>query len=135
MFFSLFSSSPHFNVHTNTGLIVAGALFLLAQFTIYIIWKTVQKRSKKERYLYQHESATAATAVNFGTPSMVYGQAAGSHCGGVTVATHSGPSNASDTLGKLYDSGMTGRYGQQYWGWCWIGGWETLKAFHTFNYA
>uniref|UniRef100_A0A0K8UC22 Cuticlin-1 n=1 Tax=Bactrocera latifrons TaxID=174628 RepID=A0A0K8UC22_BACLA len=94
------------------GLIVAGALFLLAQFTIFIIWKTVQKRSKKERYLYQHESAAAA--VNYGAPTMVYGQANGSHCGGVTVASHSGSSNASDTLGKLYDSGMTGRYGQQY---------------------
>ncbi|XP_050340326.1 uncharacterized protein LOC126766615 [Bactrocera neohumeralis] len=94
------------------GLIVAGALFLLAQFTIFIIWKTVQKRSKKERYLYQHESAAAA--VNYGAPTMVYGQASGSHCGGVTVASHSGSSNASDTLGKLYDSGMTGRYGQQY---------------------
>lgn len=91
---------------------MAGALFLLAQFTIFIIWKTVQKRSKKERYLYQHESATAA--VNYGAPTMVYGQAGGSHCGGVTVASHSGSSNASDTLGKLYDSGMTGRYGQQY---------------------
>ncbi|XP_054084342.1 uncharacterized protein LOC105211859 [Zeugodacus cucurbitae] len=97
------------------GLIVAGALFLLAQFTIYIIWKTVQKRSKKERYLYQHDSAAAAAvAANYGAPTMVYGQAAGSHCGGVTVASHSGASNASDTLGKLYDSGMTGRYGQQY---------------------
>ncbi|XP_053952960.1 uncharacterized protein LOC128859866 [Anastrepha ludens] len=95
------------------GLIVAGALFLLAQFTIYIIWKTVQKRSKKERYLYQHDSA-AAGAVNYGAQPMAYGQAAVGHCGGVTVASHSGSSNASDTLGKLYDSGMTGRYGQQY---------------------
>ncbi|XP_067616785.1 uncharacterized protein [Eurosta solidaginis] len=94
------------------GVIVASALFLLAQFTIYIIWKTVQKRTKKERYLYQHDAATVST---YGASPMVYGKAPTKHCGGVTVAAHSVvSSNANDTLGKLYDSGMTGRYGQQY---------------------
>ncbi|XP_037949968.1 uncharacterized protein LOC119681385 [Teleopsis dalmanni] len=80
------------------GLVIAGALFLLAQLTVIAIWKTVQKRNKKERYLYQHEPAPS---VSYGAPTaMVYGQA---HVG-----------TASDTLGKLYESGMTGRYGQQF---------------------
>ncbi|XP_055850197.1 uncharacterized protein LOC129914815 [Episyrphus balteatus] len=80
------------------GLIIASAMFLLAQLTVIAIWKKVQKRNKKETYLYNHHQAHPNTPSNF-APNMVYGQPCGS---------------PSDTLGKLYDSGMSGRYGQQF---------------------
>ncbi|XP_037808095.1 uncharacterized protein LOC119601322 [Lucilia sericata] len=89
------------------GLIIAGAVFLLAQLSVFAIWKTVQNRSKKERYLYHQDSAPSS--VNYGAPpTMVYGSSHHNHGG------HQQQPTASDTLGKLYDSGMTGRYGQQY---------------------
>ncbi|XP_005177489.2 uncharacterized protein LOC101896863 [Musca domestica] len=86
------------------GLIIAGAAFLLAQLSVIVIWKTVQKRSKKERYLYQQDSAPSS--VNYGAPTMVYGASHLQHS--------SSQGKAGDTLGKLYDSGISGRYGQQY---------------------
>lgn len=89
------------------GLVVAGAVFLLAQLCVVVIWKTVQKRSKKERYLYQQDSAPSS--VNYGAPTMVYGASHLQH-----NSSHGQQGKASDTLGKLYDSGMSGRYGQQY---------------------
>ncbi|XP_068153531.1 uncharacterized protein nyo [Drosophila tropicalis] len=89
------------------GLIFAGALFLLAQLSIFGIWKTVQRRTRKERYLYHHDPTPTIT---YGAPTMLYGppppppsSAASSHMG-----------SAKDTLSKLYDSGINGRYGQQY---------------------
>ncbi|KAM7364243.1 uncharacterized protein ACRADG_000814 [Cochliomyia hominivorax] len=91
------------------GLIVAGAVFLLAQLSVFAIWKTVQNRSKKERYLYHSDSAPSS--VNYGAPpTMVY--SGGAHHNHSAHPQQQG--SASDTLGKLYDSGMTGRYGQQY---------------------
>lgn len=103
--FHFLTLQPHFIL---SGLVIACALFLLAQLTVIGIWKTVQKRNKKERYLYQHEAAVAAappppSAVNYAASNMVYGS-----------AQHGSGNAAADTLGKLYDSGMTGRYGQQY---------------------
>ncbi|EDW83725.1 uncharacterized protein Dwil_GK13524 [Drosophila willistoni] len=89
------------------GLVFAGALFLLAQLSIFGIWKTVQRRTRKERYLYHHDPTPTIT---YGAPTMLYGppppppsSAASSHMG-----------SAKDTLSKLYDSGINGRYGQQY---------------------
>ncbi|XP_075148055.1 uncharacterized protein LOC142221994 [Haematobia irritans] len=115
---ALNSSEEHEKIFTGTteesftclngyGLIIAGAVFLLAQLSVFVIWKTVQKRSKKERYLYQQDSAPSS--VNYGAPTMVYGNAHLQHS-----SSHGQQGKASDTLGKLYDSGMSGRYGQQY---------------------
>lgn len=68
----------------------------------------MQKRSKKERYLYHQDSSPSS--VNYGAPpTMMYG--GGSHH---NHSGHQQTGNASDTLGKLYESGITGRYGQQF---------------------
>ncbi|XP_017144978.1 uncharacterized protein LOC108157435 [Drosophila miranda] len=90
------------------GLIMAGALFLLAQLSIFGIWKTVQRRTHKERYLYQHEPTPTIT---YGAPTILYGPPPPSSAS--SAASHMGHS-AKDTLSKLYDSGINGRYGQQY---------------------
>ncbi|XP_059218866.1 uncharacterized protein LOC106085376 [Stomoxys calcitrans] len=115
---ALNSSEEHEKIFTGTteesftclngyGLIIAGAVFLLAQLSVFVIWKTVQKRSKKERYLYQQDSAPSS--VNYGAPTMVYGASHLQHS-----SSHVQQGKASDTLGKLYDSGMSGRYGQNF---------------------
>ncbi|KAH8407238.1 hypothetical protein KR222_010952 [Zaprionus bogoriensis] len=88
------------------GLIFAGSLFLLAQLSIFGIWKTVQRRTRKERYLYQQEPTPTIT---YGAPTMLYGPPPSTAS---AAASHA--SSAQDTLSKLYDSGMNGRYGQQY---------------------
>ncbi|EDW16482.1 uncharacterized protein LOC6574997 [Drosophila mojavensis] len=90
------------------GLIFAGSLFLLAQLSIFGIWKTVQRRTRKERYLYQQDPTPTIT---YGAPTILYGPppAAASSMAGASHAN-----SAKDTLSKLYDSGINGRYGQQY---------------------
>ncbi|XP_030370990.1 uncharacterized protein LOC115621471 [Scaptodrosophila lebanonensis] len=85
------------------GLILAGSLFLLAQLSIFGIWKTVQRRTRKERYLYQHEPTPT---ISYGAPTMIYGPPPPS------AASHMS-SGTKDTLSKLYDSGINGRYGGQ----------------------
>ncbi|XP_016979845.1 uncharacterized protein LOC108045133 [Drosophila rhopaloa] len=92
------------------GLIMAGALFLLAQLSIFGIWKTVQRRTSKERYLYQHEPTPTIT---YGAPTMLYGPPPNSSAGSSSSGASYGGS-AKDTLSKLYDSGINGRYGQQF---------------------
>ncbi|KAL7729793.1 hypothetical protein ACLKA6_014657 [Drosophila palustris] len=87
------------------GLIFAGSLFLLAQLSIFGIWKTVQRRTRKERYLYQQEPTPTIT---YGAPTILYGPPPSTASGASHV------SSAKDTLNKLYDSGINGRYGQQY---------------------
>ncbi|EDV94507.1 uncharacterized protein LOC6567315 [Drosophila grimshawi] len=89
------------------GLIFAGSLFLLAQLSIFGIWKTVQRRTKKERYLYQQDPTPTIT---YGAPTILYGPPP--PAGSVSGASH--VSSAKDTLSKLYDSGINGRYGQQF---------------------
>ncbi|XP_020817193.1 uncharacterized protein LOC110190877 [Drosophila serrata] len=91
------------------GLIMAGGLFLLAQLSIFGIWKTVQRRTSKERYLYQHEPTPTIT---YGAPTMLYGPPPPSSAGSSSGASYVG--SAKDTLSKLYDSGINGRYGQQF---------------------
>ncbi|KAH8243374.1 hypothetical protein KR032_006925 [Drosophila birchii] len=91
------------------GLIMAGGLFLLAQLSIFGIWKTVQRRTSKERYLYQHEPTPTIT---YGSPTMLYGPPPPSSAGSSSGASYVG--SAKDTLSKLYDSGINGRYGQQF---------------------
>ncbi|XP_062127129.1 uncharacterized protein LOC133839544 [Drosophila sulfurigaster albostrigata] len=90
------------------GLIFAGSLFLLAQLSIFGIWKTVQRRTHKERYLYQQEPTPTIT---YGAPTILYGPPPSS-ASSVGGASHL--SSAKDTLNKLYDSGINGRYGQQF---------------------
>ncbi|KAH8294974.1 hypothetical protein KR018_004866 [Drosophila ironensis] len=91
------------------GLIMAGGLFLLAQLSIFGIWKTVQRRTRKERYLYQHEPTPTIT---YGAPTMLYGPPPSSSAASSSGASYGG--SAKDTLSKLYDSGINGRYGQQF---------------------
>ena len=101
---NIIKKTKQLSFHILAGLVIAAALFLLAQLTVIAIWKTVQKRSKKDRFLYQHDGASPA--MSYVAPTLVYGQMHGS------VSGNSSNGNAADTLGKLYDSGMTGRYGQ-----------------------
>ncbi|KAH8388537.1 hypothetical protein KR093_009162 [Drosophila rubida] len=91
------------------GLIFAGSLFLLAQLSIFGIWKTVQRRTRKERYLYQQEPTPTIT---YGAPTILYGPPPPSSAASAGGGSHM--SSAKDTLNKLYDSGINGRYGQQY---------------------
>lgn len=88
---------------------MAGGLFLLAQLSIFGIWKTVQRRTRKERYLYQHEPTPTIT---YGAPTMLYGPPPPSSAASSSGASYGG--SAKDTLSKLYDSGINGRYGQQF---------------------
>lgn len=67
----------------------------------------MQRRTRKERYLYQQDPTPTIT---YGAPTILYGPPPPS--GGNAAASH--VSSAKDTLSKLYDSGMNGRYGQQY---------------------
>ncbi|ALC47847.1 nyo [Drosophila busckii] len=89
------------------GLIFAGSLFLLAQLSIFGIWKTVQRRTRKERYLYQQEPTPT---ISYGAPTMLYGPPPSS----ASAASAAHMNSGKDTLSKLYDSGINGRYGPQY---------------------
>ncbi|KAI9577188.1 uncharacterized protein LOC119641829 [Glossina fuscipes] len=106
-------SDETFTCLNGYGLVIAGAVFLLAQLTVIVIWNTVQKRTKKERYLYRHDSPPST--INYGSPNtMIYGQSNSGSSSSSTSHHHNNQGNANDTLNKLYDSGMSGRYGQQY---------------------